>query len=156
MSVCVFELCTFLLGFLLVVSTICSFVVVVIVVVVCCILFCSDTFGNDPPLNAPKFVAGARFFFDCATTYVRANRDDNKRWFDAKYLYVYLDSWDWIFFILSCGIKYERERQDQSFGKLRGDEDRDKQIDRHTAIKQYTHGSNTCSPPFKPTHEFER
>lgn len=33
-------------------------------VVVCCFRFCSDTFGNDPPLNVPKFVEGARFFFD--------------------------------------------------------------------------------------------
>lgn len=29
-----------------------------------CFRFCSDTFGRDPPLNAPKFVAGARFDFD--------------------------------------------------------------------------------------------
>lgn len=31
---------------------------------VSCLRFCSDTFGNDPPLNTPKFVAGAKFDFD--------------------------------------------------------------------------------------------
>lgn len=36
-----------------------------------CFRFCSDTLGSDPPLNAPKFVAGAKFVFnfDCETTW---------------------------------------------------------------------------------------
>lgn len=53
-------ICTFLLD-IFAASTIWA-------LVVCCFRFCSDTFGSDPPLNAPKFVAGARVFFDCETT----------------------------------------------------------------------------------------
>lgn len=63
-------------------------VVAFVCLFVCCFRFCSDTFGKDPPLNAPKLLVGAKLtFVGCETTY-NNNRQQFERFLFSSTCYL--------------------------------------------------------------------